>query len=60
MKCLSSKELKEILISSNEKNKICKEKNKNVESIHKDYLNNIIEEKKKKSIFLKSFLRKVF
>lgn len=68
---LSSNELKKILVSSNQKNNYiketkdveaysCKEENKKIQFSHNNQLEKIIEEKKKKSNFLKTFLRKVF
>lgn len=72
MKYLSSSELKNILVSSNQKNITfvndtvdkdtnCKEENKIVKLNNNDMqLNKIIEEKAAKSTFLKNFLRKVF
>jgi len=72
MKYLSSNELKNILITSNQKNITivndtidkdinCKEENKVVQLNNNDIqLNKIIEEKAVKSTFLKNFLRKVF
>ena len=72
MKYLSSSELKNILVTSNQKNiEIvndlsnkdinCKEENKVVQLNNNDIqLNKIIEEKAVKSTFLKNFLRKVF
>lgn len=72
MKYLSSSELKNILVASNQKNITvvnnlnnedinCKEENKVVQLNNNDIqLNKIIEEKAVKSTFLKNFLRKVF
>lgn len=72
MKYLSSNELKNILVASNQKNIAiknnitnkdinCKEENKVVQLNNNDIqLNKIIEEKAAKSTFLKNFLRKVF
>jgi hypothetical protein len=68
---LSSTELKKILVVSNQKNlqlneseheetRICKEENNKLQFSHNNQLEEIIEEKKKKSDFLKKFLRKVF
>lgn len=72
MKYLSSSELKNILIASNQKSITivndfndkdisCKEENKVVQLNNNDIqLNKIVEEKVTKSTFLKNFLRKVF
>jgi hypothetical protein len=71
MNYLSSNELKKILVSSNQKNNYiketkdvetysCKEENKKIQFSYNNQLEKIIEEKKKKSNFLKTFLRKVF
>ena len=72
MKYLSSSELKNILVASNQKNITvvndlndkdinCKEENKVVQLNNNDIqLNKIVEEKSVKSTFLKNFLRKVF
>ena len=71
MNYLSSTELKKILVASNQKNlqlneskdektHICKEENNKLQFSHNNQLEKIIEEKKKKSDFLKKFLRKVF
>lgn len=71
MNYLSSTELKKILVASNQKNLqlnehedeeacICKEENNKLQFSHNNQLEEIIEEKKKKSDFLKKFLRKVF
>ena len=71
MNYLSSTELKKILVASNQKNlqlneseyeetHICKEENNKLQFSHNNQLEKIIEEKKKKSDFLKKILRKVF
>ena len=72
MKYLSSSELKNILVASNQKNITvvndlndkdinCKEENKVVQLNNNNIqLNKIVEEKVTKSTFLKNFLRKVF
>ena len=71
MNYLSVKDLKQILITSNLKDSMknkddiietnaCKKEINNLKLTHKVHLDNIIEEKKKKSTFLKTFLRKVF
>ena len=71
MNYLNSTELKKILVSSNQKNlqlneskgeeaHICKEENNKLQFSHNNQLEKIIEEKKKKSDFLKKILRKVF
>lgn len=66
MKYLTSEELKQILVASNNrKNKQdclqdCNQEINDVQLNHNDQLNNIINQKPIKNSFIKKFLRKVF